>query len=517
MARLRPLWSVAIAGVLFAIFRTGLANWDTAYALVFGSEVASGRRPDFDGVALAPTTHPLADLVGLLLAGFGDAAEPMAVALGFLALGVVGYLVYRLATTWFGPIAGVAAAVIVLTREPVLSVGVRAYVDLPYLAFILGALAVETRRPRSGTAVLGLLALAGLLRPEAWLFSAAYLVLIAFPRLDPRARRAAELEAPGSTETDEGGAIDPTREESRAYWEARRRRELAARSNTEGSFRKALRLLPFAVAAPALWALLDLASTGDALASLNGTRDNVEALGRDTGLDGLASDGPRRLGEVLREPGLIAAAIGAGLGLVWLRARTLAALAASALALVALAILAAAGLPIITRYFLALGALASVLGGAAVGGWLEAGRGLPRWAWLAAGLAVLALFAAFAPSQARRISDLRDAIVAQDRIQEDLHDLAKAEAFPRSCLPIVVPSSRPVPLLALWLDRPPEAFVTPGDARQPSRGVYLLPASNRFVREVALDPRDPGATRLRRPAGFVLQGRNRSWGVYARC
>jgi hypothetical protein len=99
MARLRPLWSVAVAGALYAIFQTGFANWDTAYALVFGSEVASGRRPDFDGAALSPTTHPLADVVGLLLAGFGDAAEPMVVALGFLALGVVGYLVYRLAAT----------------------------------------------------------------------------------------------------------------------------------------------------------------------------------------------------------------------------------------------------------------------------------------------------------------------------------------------------------------------------------------------------------------------------------
>jgi len=181
MVRLRPLWSVAIAGALFAVFRTGFANWDTAYVLVFGSEVASGRRPDFDGAALAPTTHPLADAVGLLLAGFGDAAEPMAVALGFLALGVVGYLVYRLAATWFGPIAGVAAAVVLLTREPVLSFGLRAYVDVPYLAFVLGALALEVRRPRAGAPVLALLFLAGLLRPEAWLFSLAYVVWLALP------------------------------------------------------------------------------------------------------------------------------------------------------------------------------------------------------------------------------------------------------------------------------------------------------------------------------------------------
>jgi hypothetical protein len=524
MARARGLlWSVGLGAALFAIFRAGFANWDTAYALVWGNEVASGRRPDFEGVALAPTNHPLADVVGLALAGFGDVSESLVVVLAFLSLGIVGYLVYRLAAGWFGPLAGVVAALVVLTRVPVLSFGVRAYVDLPYLAFVLGALVIELRRPRAGAPVLVLLALAGLLRPEAWLFSAAYLVWIAFPGLEPRARRAAaeaaaaQLEAPGSARTDEGPPVDPTPEESRAYWEARRRRELDARSTTEGSFRRALRLVPFAAAGPILWALLDFASTGDALASLTGTRSNVEALGRATGLDGLASDGPRRLGEVLREPGLVAAAVGAGLGLVWLRARTLAALTATALALVALAILAAAGLPVITRYFLLVAALACVLSGAAVGGWLRVEGGLPRWAWLAAGAAVVATFAVFGPSQARRLADLRDAIVSQDRIQEDLHDLADAEAFPRSCRTVVVPSSRPVPLLALWLDRPPKAFRTPGGGRLPPRGIVLVPSSRRVAREFMLDPRDPGASRLRRPSGFSLQGANRSWRVYARC
>ncbi len=53
-----------------------------------------------------------------------------------------------------------------------LDFGARAYVDIPFLVLVLAALLVETRRPRAGGPVLGLLALAGLLRPEAWLFSA---------------------------------------------------------------------------------------------------------------------------------------------------------------------------------------------------------------------------------------------------------------------------------------------------------------------------------------------------------
>ena len=418
MARAKGLlWSVGLALLLFAIFRTGFANWDTAYALVWGNEVASGRRPDFDGVALAPTTHPLADLLGLVLVPLGDGAQTVVVAIAFLSLGVVGYLVYRLATTWFGPLAGVAAALIVLTREPVLSFGVRAYVDLPYLALVLGALAVEIRRPRAGAPVLGLLGLAGLLRPEAWLFAAAYLVWLG---VDSRGR--------------------------------------------------ALRLAPLALAAPVLWVVGDLVSTGDPLASLTGTRDNLETLGRATGLHGLVTAPPRRLGEILRVPGLAGAVLGAALGLAWLRRQTLVAGGAVALALAAVAALAVAGLPVITRYLLLAAALLCVLGGAALGGWRAAPDGPPRRTWMAAAVLTLALFVVFAPSQGRRLRDLRSAVAAQDRIQDDLHDLAQAGAFPAGCRPVTVPNSRPVPLLALWLDRPPESFVTPGDQPGPARG-----------------------------------------------
>ena len=80
-----------------------------------------------------------------------------------------------------------------------------------------------------------------------------------------------------------------------------------------------------------------------------------------------------------------------------------------------------------------------------------------------------------------------------------------------------MPNSRPVPLLSLWLDRDPADLRTAGEGTQPSRGVLLLPARPSIARQFALDDRDPGAGRLRRPAGFQLQRRNRSWRVYANC
>lgn len=50
--------------------------------------------------------------------------------------------------------------------------------------------------------------------------------------------------------------------------------------------------------------------TGDPLWSLTGTRANVEALGRDTGLGALLTTAPRRVGEIVREPVLAGSALG---------------------------------------------------------------------------------------------------------------------------------------------------------------------------------------------------------------
>src|ERR671923_234577 len=98
-----------------------------------------------------------------------------------VGVGVMGASVW-LRGGCVNPAAGALAAAIILPRRPVLDFGARAYVDIPYLVLVLAALLVETRRPRAGGPVLALLALAGLLRPEAWLFSAAYLGYLLYAR-----------------------------------------------------------------------------------------------------------------------------------------------------------------------------------------------------------------------------------------------------------------------------------------------------------------------------------------------
>jgi hypothetical protein len=177
---LTPLvWAGGVCAALLILFPLGFPNYDTIYALVWGRELAHGVSPDY-GAALAPTPHPLTDLIGLVTTPLGDGAITVTMIVAYASLGLIGYFVYRLGSLWFDRWIGAVAAAIVLTRAPFLSNGLRAYIDLPYIAFCLAALTIEAKRPRAGWPVLALLALAGLLRPEAWLFAGAYWLWLAF-------------------------------------------------------------------------------------------------------------------------------------------------------------------------------------------------------------------------------------------------------------------------------------------------------------------------------------------------
>ena len=103
----------------------------------------------------------------------------------------------------------------------------RAYVDVPFLALVLWAAALEARAPRRGLAVMATLAVAGLLRPEAWVLAGAYWLWCGWRRLD---------------------------------------------------------LLALAAAAPLVWCLVDLWVTGDPLFSLHATNDLADELNRNRGL-----------------------------------------------------------------------------------------------------------------------------------------------------------------------------------------------------------------------------------------
>src|SRR5439155_1335980 len=128
------------------------------YALGWGGQLARAQAPAYE-IPVAPTPHPLVEALGALLEPLGPrAAAGVTVWLGLLALSACAWVVYALGSEWFGRPAGALAGLLILTRVPVLSYGVRAYVDVPYLLLVLSAVLVETRRPRAGAPVLVLLA-----------------------------------------------------------------------------------------------------------------------------------------------------------------------------------------------------------------------------------------------------------------------------------------------------------------------------------------------------------------------
>jgi len=461
-------WVAGISSVLLLLFPVGFPNYDTIYALVWGREMAHGLSPDM-AAPLAPTPHPLAELFGLVMTPLGGGAIEATMVVAYLSLGLVGYLVYRLGSLWFDRPVGAVAALIVLSRAPYLSNGLRAYVDLPYIALCLGALLIETKRPRAGWPVLTLLALAGLLRPEAWLFAGAYWLYLA--------------------------------------WRGERSRQDLAW------------LAALALAGPVLWAGFDWITAGSPTYSFTGTRETVDELARQTGPVDLVLYGPRRLGEVLQWPGMVGALGGVVLGLAFLRRRSQVGAAAAALALAAFAVLACAGLAILPRYTMLAAAVLAIFAAVALLGWRLLDRRHPwRRAWQAFAAFVVLMFLAWGPNQYDLLHRVDVDLTNQGEIEGDLTDLADTGAFADPlCGPIAVPNHRAVPRLAFNLDVRPTQIVSASEQRPPDRGYYVEPASPFVIHNFILDPGDPTRLHLAVPPAFREVARNESWLLYRRC
>ena len=486
--RLRRGWAAAGAiivgaGLLRLIAGVGFANYDTLYALTWGGQLSRGETPAY-AVPIAPTPHPLLELLGLVLAPLGPhAVANTTIALAFLALAACAWVIYRLGADWFGRPAGALAALIFITRVPVLSYGVRAYVDLPYLLLVLSALLVESRHRRAGAPVLALLALAGLLRPEAWAFSGLYWLYL----MGWMPRRLRERLTPAGVEE----------------WPRRTRGQIA-------------RLTLLAAAAPLVWLLSDLAVTGQPLWSLTHTRHTASTLDRVTGIANVPEYIPRRIGEILRPPVLLAAALGGVLSLLWLRSSALLGAAAGVLAVIVFAAFAALGLPINTRYAFLAAAILCIFAGAGVFGWTRLQPGDPRRrGWMAAGALLAIAMLAYAPADYRSAHRELNKLARQQSIEGELLALVDSHAVNLRCGPVGVPDHAPIPLLALYLKSSPEKVVSL-QVGHIQHGVYVDPASAEVEDDYVLDPRDPHEA-VSVPPGFSASASNRSWLIFRRC
>ena len=489
-------WVAAVSGVLLLVFPVGFPNYDTIYALVWGRELAHLESPDYSA-ALPPTPHPLTELWGLATTPLGEGMITLTMIGAYASLGLIGFFVYRLGSIWFDRWIGAVAAAIVLTRAPFLSNGLRAYIDLPYIALCLGALLIEAKKPRAGWPVLALLALAGLLRPEAWLFSVAYLAYLSF---DQRPMKA-EKDSLERADTQSAGLIRP------------------ALVRTRESFSPPpLWLVVLALAGPILWVLFDLITTGSPTYSWTGTKETVETLERQTGPVDLVLYGPRRLGEVLQWPGMVGAFGGVVLGLAFLRRRATLGVAAAALALGAFALLACGGLAILPRYTMLAAAILAIFVAVGLLGWRLLEPGHPwRRRWQVFAAIVLAMFLVWLPNQWDLDSKVDTDLTNQAKIERDLTALVDDGAFQPLCGKVAVPNHRAVPRLAFGLGVKPTQIVSASEERIPRRGYFVAPASPFVVHNFILDPNDPTDFSLPPPKGFERVAGNESWVVYRRC
>jgi hypothetical protein len=382
---------LAAVAVLVALAALALASaprlgYDAMYHLVWGSDLAHGRVPQYD-LFLAPTPHPLQVLAGVLLSLLGAGGDDAWHVLSLLALGALAAALVRIGSLLFSPWAGAVAAAVVVTREPVVELAHDGGADVPALALVAWAGALALARPRREVAVLVLLALAGLLRPEAWLLSFAYAAWLRTPR-------AAAL----------------------------------------------------ALAAPLLWALSDLAVTGDPFWSVSHTHEGTEVLRRETGAAAAVRRLPHDLGFLLGLTTLLAALLGAAAALRARRRAAAGLLGAGALAGAGFLVLGAAGLSLQPRYLLVPAAVVALLAAAAFT------PGAPRV--LAAGAGVLLL--AGLPAEARDLRDLGRSL--RDDDAPALEGLIRGGAAPalRACGVVRVPTVRPVPFVAYWAGLRPD-------------------------------------------------------------
>jgi hypothetical protein len=493
-----PAAIVAGAVLLRVIAGVGFVNYDTLYALAWGGQLSRGSSPAYE-VPIAATPHPLIELLGIVLAPLGPKGIlDVTVALAFLASSACAWVIYALGSRWFSRAVGALAALLFITRVPVLSYGVRAYIDLPYLLLVLSALLVESRRTRAGAPVLALLALAGLLRPEAWAFSALYWLYLF--ELLPELRR-----------SDGRWRLAWRQGSFRAAWSFRASAGAPARSRS-----RVARLTLLAAAAPLVWMLSDLAIVGNPFWSLTNTRHTAQVLDRVTGIANVPEYIPRRIGEILRVPVLAGAALGGVLSLLWLAQRARPGAIVGAIAVLVFAAFAAVGLPINTRYAFLAAAILCIFCGVGVLGWslLEPTDPRRRW-WMAGGLVVLVALVAYAPAQYRSAHSELDKLAREQSIENDLVALVRSHAIGLECGPVGVPNHAPIPLLSLYLKTSPVNVIS-AQVRQLSYGTYLDPASKEVEDDYVLDPHDPHLP-VTVPPGFSESAINHSWLIFKRC
>jgi hypothetical protein len=493
LARLRavPLrvWErLGLAGLVGACLAEFIAyptypNYDSYYFLNWGRELVHFQHLSFKAYR-ASTEHPLAIAFGALLQPFGRVADRVLILCTLASFVVLVWGVYRLSRITFTRWVGWAAAILLVTRLDFPSLAIRGYIDVPYLALLVWAAVLEASRPRRGYPVLVLLALASLMRPEAWLLIGVYFLWVAWP----------------------------------APWPTR------------------LRYLALTAAGPLIWAGLDAAVTGDPLFSLHSTTGLAADLGRNKGLSSVPHLLPHYLVQSVKTPVAIVAALGAVIGLWLVPRRVVVPGLLLASGILTFVLVGAAGLSTIPRYLVVSQLLLIVFAAFALGGWsmLEPGS-LWRRAWIVAAVAVVIYGMVFTATRWKPNSFVND-LAYRGQSHAQLVSLLDKPAVKRArrCGKISVPNHKLIPEVRWALGLRASSVIARSDLRTGWRtttegvpappnpgapaqhGLAIFVLNHTGIQRLIQQAQDDLSTQIPRP-DFRFVAANGFYGAYVHC
>jgi hypothetical protein len=418
---------VVAATVGFLVYPT-YPNYDSYYSMLWGRELLDGHLPVYEAYR-APTPHPAATLVGMLIAPFGHGAERLWIALCILSFVALVVGVYRLTSEAFTTLVGLVAAALVCTRFDFPFYAARGYIDIAYMAFVVWAAVLEARRPRRGLPVFALLAVAGTLRPEAWVMAGLYFLWMSWT----------------------------------ATWGER------------------VRYAALAAIGPAVWVGTDWIVTGEPLYSLTYTSNFAEELGRAKSGGDLLPSIWAFLVKLDKFPVLVGGIVGLGAAAVLVPRRIVMPLVVLVIGVGTFLLVGLGGFSVIDRYLLVTSMMVMVFCAVALAGWTMLQPGRLRTLWALGALALVAYGAVFTATRVN-LGRLENELTFRGEAHAALHDVLadpKVRAALK-CGPINVPNHKLVPDVRWIQDLPDEAVLARSEALREPRN----PAEQRQVDSV---------------------------------
>lgn len=456
-----------VGTIVFPTYTT----FDSTYTLLWGREILHGQLPSFD-VFRAPTEHPLWLLVGVVFALFGDAADRLLVLATMIAFVFLVAGVYSLGRRSFTVTIGLIAAVLVVLRYNYLLLAVRAYLDVPFMALLVWAAVLEVARPKRGTPVMVLLAIAGLLRPEAWIIAGVYWLYL----------------FPGSSWT-------------RRFW-----------------------MGVLVVSAPLIWMATDFIVTGDPLFSQTHTSEVSAQLERSAGLLTATKLGVIYLRDLASFPIAAMGLLGTLLAIWFMPRRAMIPLALMAAGFGTFFLISVGGLSVIPRYMILPALMVLFFAGVALGGFSIVSSPKVRIVWIVVAVVVVIASAVLTlqrSNYAPVIADLRFRGEAQRALTSLLNEPKFRAAV--ACGPVLTPNHRMVPGVRWQLDLPSDRVIARTDLKQAAgvrTGVAILANNRSVLIRQGLDydqPTSADTLRSLPPAGYSRIATNRYFSAWARC